>query len=1169
MAPGSHSAPRHRAAAILVGILVVILAGVASPAAAEEPGAGPELLGADPAITVESEAAHPAADGDTQAAPVADEANPVGEPGTAPAIDESGPISTEQPAPASEPASVPEPVDTAPEADLAPAPDSASARLAERAALPAALDEPVLGAEAPELVLSGTAAVGQRLTVGPADTLGDWTIESVSWMFRHNVYQVQPVPNSRLEVVVPAHDGPGLGEGALGKQISATVLLARKIPGQMRPETKQVTLFSAPIERGKFTGLTVSLDEAPWRVGNTVKVTDYQTVPSVIPQIIWKRDGAQVATGTTSYSLTGEDLGSDISLHMVWSAAGYHELSVPVTNGVVQQGSFEPAAVTLSGTGETGLPLRARFDRDWSPAPDRTEFVWWAGAARIPGATGPEYTPTAADAGKAIRVSATAAQEFYVDAETAKSAPIEVWERADPTGELAVIGDPVMNGTLELNLKNWSGSGEISEIRWFSGTTELTGRTGPTLPLTADLVGTAVHATATITTERFHTVRLSTVPVTVAPAAMPSSFAEVRGELRYGNEVSLEVKFLQAIALGEAVTVVWNVNGIQHGTATYRPRIEDIGSVVTATYTLSAPGYSTSRRTLHVGRVEQGSQQVPDLRIIGDAVVGGSLAVRQEDTLPEDATITVESWTRDGQAIDDSAGTMRWVPRPEDLGSSLGAQVVVERPGYEARRVWATGPTILPGTLARGTVGVLGADGNRVEPGGVLRATHTGWDTPGTALSWEWQTANGTVLGTEETLPVTEAMLGERITLRASASAAGYTSVTSEAPVSGRPLVFAPRAYAIESQPRAGEDLVITGAHLTPGEPVRVRLTPGHAAPWLRASAADPIIATAVAGPAGTAQVTLRLPRTFSGAATLTIEPGGFRQELTVLEALPLVMTPGTVSVETDAGALGDRLEVGQRVSALAAGWDAPGSDLAYSWRTEAGRELGTGRELILTEEVLGERLSVRVTGSAPEYIPASVTSPLTPAVSLPRAFRVLGEARAGTELRLAGEHLTAGESVRALLTLRASGATVEASGTADADGTVRLALPVPAAAVGAATLTVEPGAFAQELTVLAATPVTPDPERPPVTEVTPDPERPTIVKTPPVPSRIPAGLPEPAATHPAPRLADTGTSESASGLLAMLLLLAGGLLLGVTGCASLRGGRLRSTEGRWARGRG
>ena len=175
-----------------------------------------------------------------------------------------------------------------------------------------------------------------------------------------------------------------------------------------------------------------------------------------------------------------------------------------VARGAAQAAPVNTAPPTITGTATVGQTLTAN-EGTWSNNPTSFSYQWLRcngggnGCVPITGATSKTYTPTAADAGHAIRVRVTAtnadgsatAESNATDAVAPAVANAAPKNTAVPT----ISGTTRVGQTLTASTGNWSGSPTSYAFQWqhcdvdnSSICTDITGATGRTYTLhTLDL----------------------------------------------------------------------------------------------------------------------------------------------------------------------------------------------------------------------------------------------------------------------------------------------------------------------------------------------------------------------------------------------------------------------------------------------------------------------------------------------------------------------------------------------------------------------------------------------------------------------------------------------------------------------------------------------------------
>jgi hypothetical protein len=241
--------------------------------------------------------------------------------------------------------------------------------------------------------------------------------------------------------------------------------------------------------------------------------------------------------------------------------------------------------------------------------------------------------------------------------------------------------------------------------------------------------------------------------------------------------------------------------------------------------------------------------------------------------------------------------------------------------------------------------------------GNTLTASSDPWG-PGTVeLTYEWY-ADDAPVGTGTTLTLTEAMLGASITVKATGTKSGYTSVTeTSAAVTVAPGTLTAATPTISGTPKVGHLVKVVTGTWTPGTAFTYQ--------WY----AD---GTAIAG--ATAP-TLRLTSALRGKAiTVTVlgAKGGF---VAVSKTSPSVAV-GTGTLGTAAPRIVGTLRVGHTLKAVVGDWSPGGITFTYQWYAN-GTAISTATKSTLTlkSAQLGKSITVKVTGKKSGYTTVTRTS--------------------------------------------------------------------------------------------------------------------------------------------------------------------------------------------------
>ncbi|MEE9965119.1 MAG: carboxypeptidase-like regulatory domain-containing protein, partial [Propionicimonas sp.] len=370
----------------------------------------------------------------------------------------------------------------------------------------------------------------------------------------------------------------------------------------------------------------------------------------------------------------------------------------------------------------------------------------------------------------------------------------------------------------------------------------------------------------------------------------------------------------------------------------------------------------------------------------GVAALDDVLTANLGTWLPTPDSFTYQ-WLRDGANID-GATAATYTVTSADTSAELSVKVTASRDGYTS--VTKTSATVQgPVGTAFGTAPKPTISG---EPklDSTLTADAGSWDPAPDSLVYTWY-AGSTELakGADKTTYVlTEAEVGKAITVKVTASKAGYepTTTESEATATVTAETLAYEAPTITGTPTFGETLNAAAGTWTDGATLSYQ--------WYRdgdkitgATGADYTLGVDDVGAAITVKVTGTktgyLAHTETSAATASVAA------LTMTAAKPEITGEAKVGVELSAGVTG---------------WTPADATLSYQWSAGGNAIAGaTGTTFTPTSAQLGKAITVTVTGSKPGYEQASATSDPTADVVTDKliapAPRVLGTAKVGYRL--------------------------------------------------------------------------------------------------------------------------------------------------------------------------
>ncbi|MGR2752504.1 hypothetical protein [Agromyces arachidis] len=270
-----------------------------------------------------------------------------------------------------------------------------------------ATEPEIAPAPIPEIV--GDPIVGVRLDT----TLGTWaagTARTFQW-YRDG----EPIPGATNRGYVPK--GTDLG-GELVFTVTGVLDGYRA--------TVRSSASTDPVAEGTFASPSATLKTDRMalepRVGDQMRAVHGAWTPGAEAwSYQWFRDGAPIDGATGEYyTVTIDDLDAVLSAAITGSRLGYATTTAEsAPSGVVTPGLFRADRPVIVPTPQVGVELSVDLGT-WVPEPDVLTIRWVRGTSIL--ATGPTYTPVAADAGRNLRVVVTGEKEGYTTMQRASLA---------------------------------------------------------------------------------------------------------------------------------------------------------------------------------------------------------------------------------------------------------------------------------------------------------------------------------------------------------------------------------------------------------------------------------------------------------------------------------------------------------------------------------------------------------------------------------------------------------------------------------------------------------------------------------------------------------------------------------------------------------------------------
>ncbi len=269
-----------------------------------------------------------------------------------------------------------------------------------------------------------------------------------------------------------------------------------------------------PVAPGTFLNTRAPAVVGVPQVGVALSADHGSWTPKATYAYQWQANGIDV-TGATDATFTPrpQDLGRTITVKVLVSRPGYltSVLPSPKTATVLPGVIRNHAVPTVTGKPIVGHTLTAS-NGEWSLTPDSYGYQWYAAGHPIQGATHATYQPTAADAGRRLRVVVTAISQGYTQA-AASSVRTDAAKLGTITIDKPTLsGRRVLGQTLTAHVKNPAPASATAHYQWFRGDQPIRGAHAATYRLVADDVRHHIWVQVTMVADNW-------IPVTKRSAA--------------------------------------------------------------------------------------------------------------------------------------------------------------------------------------------------------------------------------------------------------------------------------------------------------------------------------------------------------------------------------------------------------------------------------------------------------------------------------------------------------------------------------------------------------------------------------------------------------------------------------------------------------------------------
>ncbi|ANJ26440.1 beta strand repeat-containing protein [Agromyces aureus] len=675
------------------------------------------------------------------------------------------------------------------------------------------------------------------------------------------------------------------------------------------------------------------------QVGSVVQVAaTWQTQPDAV-SYQWFANGTAIAGATAStYTPTADRLGTQLSVRVTGTKAGYVPAADTAELGTVSKGLIAPGAPTVTGTTVTGSTLTA-VPGVW-PTGTVLTYQWYTGNGDIAGATGKTFTLTAAQQGRLLYVLVTGALPGYEPA-SARSTGIgpsqaDGFTAATPT----ISGTVAVGSTLTATPGTWT-AGTALTYQWSASGTAISGATASTFKPTSAQAGKTMSVTVTGKVGgNTRAVRPSSETAKVATAGTPA----ITGTAAVGSTLTATPG---TWTMGTAFSYQWSASGtaISGATAsTFALTSAQAGKTITVAVKGTLSGYPTITKTT-AATTKVSTTAVPT--ISGTTTVGSTLTAKTGTWTT--GTAFSYQWSASGAAISGATASTFAL-----TSAQVGKQITVTVTGTLSGYTTVSKASVATAKVAAAATPIVSGTAT---VGSTLTATPGTWTT-GTALAYQWNAAGTAISGaTASTFTLTNAQVGKQITVTVTGTLAGYPTVSKSSATTLKVAI----ATTPEPSGRffVGSTVSVQTGTWTTGTAFSYQWYASGAA----ISGATKSTFTLTAAQAGK-PITVALTGTLSGHPTVTKTSA----------ATPKVTT-------TTQPVLSGTAKVGSTLTVNPGTWTT-GMTFTYTWYA-SGTEISgaTAPTFTLTSAQKGKNIAVLVTGQLSGYATIALGSNSTLAV--------------------------------------------------------------------------------------------------------------------------------------------------------------------------------------------
>lgn len=361
--------------------------------------------------------------------------------------------------------------------------------------------------------------------------------------------------------------------------------------------------------------------------------------------------------------------------------AGYTAREEVSAQATIQSGTWAIGTPRVIGTPTVGT--RLRVDRGtWAGNPDGFRYQWFSNGAPISNEVFDNYTVKPADAGKSLKVTATAFWSNRQQTFSATSVPVTAARGSLPAINVSVQGTAKVGNNLSASVTG-THAGTSLKYQWLRNGQAISDATAASYKLTAADYSKSVAVKVTAAKPGFNSLSKNSTSKKIGAGTFSKGTVAIAGTPKVGNKLTATTKAWPA---GSKLAYQWMRDGKAIKGASksaYTPIPADYSKAISLKVTASKAGYTNTSVSSAAKKIAKGSLATGKVQISGTPKVAGTLKAQTKQWTPG-STLKYQ-WLRNGKYIK-SATKASYKLTSKDRKSKISVKVQASKHGYTTTR---------------------------------------------------------------------------------------------------------------------------------------------------------------------------------------------------------------------------------------------------------------------------------------------------------------------------------------------------------------------------------------------------------------------------------------------------------------------------------------------------